>query len=74
MRALDPDPDASAWGDQEHLLALIVDVLQAANWQRGGNARAPKPKPLPRPGETRKHDQRLARLAEKWKTTTEGDR
>lgn len=38
-----------AWGDSEHLLALIVDLLAGANWQRSGG-KSPKPKPIPRPG------------------------
>lgn len=42
--------EAAAWGDAEHLLASIVDVLNAANWQRSGKQNAPRPKPLPRPG------------------------
>lgn len=41
-----PEP----WGTTEHLLALIVDVLQIANWQRAGDKRAKRPEPLPRPG------------------------
>jgi hypothetical protein len=38
------------WGLQEHLLAGIFDVLSTANWQRGGDDKAERPKPLPRPG------------------------
>jgi hypothetical protein len=34
------------------MLAASVDLLQAANWQRGGNKSAPRPKPWPRPGQT----------------------
>jgi hypothetical protein len=37
------------WTRTEHLLAAAVDVLNAANWQRGGG-KGPRPKPLPRPG------------------------
>lgn len=40
-------PEAS-WTLSEHLLAMAVDVLRAANWQRGG--KGARPKPLPRPG------------------------
>jgi hypothetical protein len=43
-------PEAAEWGPVEHLLAGIFDLLQAGNWQRGGDPRAPRPKPLPRPG------------------------
>jgi len=42
--------EAVEWGHVEHLLAAIVDVLQAANWQRAGNRNAPKPQPVRRPG------------------------
>ena len=37
------------WTRTDHLLALVVDVLQLANWQRGGG-KGSKPKPIPRPG------------------------
>lgn len=36
------------WGNSEHLLAAIFDVLRAANYQRGGGKGA-KPKPIRRP-------------------------
>lgn len=42
-------PDA-VWSTTDHLLALVVDVLQVANWQRAGDKRAKRPEPLPRPG------------------------
>lgn len=37
------------WGPAEHLLALIADVLQLANWQRGSKKGASRPKPVERP-------------------------
>lgn len=37
------------WGLNEQLLAMAIDVLRAANYQRSGGKGA-KPKPLPRPG------------------------
>lgn len=40
--------DAADWGLTEHLLAAAVDCLRAANWQRSGKGR--QPKPIPRPG------------------------
>lgn len=40
--------EAAAWTLTDHLLAMTVDVLRSANWQRGG--KGPRPKPLPRPG------------------------
>ena len=33
------------------LLANVVDLLAAANWQRGGDKRIKKPKPIKRPHE-----------------------
>ena len=42
----------SLWGLQEHLAAATVDLLAAANWQRGGG-KGVKPKPLKRPGGSR---------------------
>lgn len=40
------------WGATEHLLATVLDALGIANWQRAGNRSAPRPKPVPRPGQT----------------------
>lgn len=42
----------SRWDLQSHLLAVVADLLAAANWQRGGDAQAKKPTPIPRPGAT----------------------
>jgi len=36
----------------QHLAAVTVDLLAQANWQRGGDAQAKKPTPVPRPGAT----------------------
>jgi len=44
------DPEGSAWGQLEHLVAGMFDALQVANWQRGRARRSDFPKPLPRPG------------------------
>jgi hypothetical protein len=42
--------DVAAWADPAvPLLAAVVDLLAAANWQRG-NGRGSKPKPIKRPG------------------------
>lgn len=38
------------WGLAEHLLAVTIDVLNTANWQRGGGRQGRRPKPIPRPG------------------------
>ena len=42
--------DSAPWGLSEQLLASVLDVLNMANWQRGGNKNAPRPKPVKRPG------------------------
>lgn len=38
----------ASWDVTDYLLAAVVDVLQGANWQRGGG-KGQRPKPLPRP-------------------------
>jgi hypothetical protein len=43
--------EQAAWGDTEHLLAHILDILAAGNWQRGGG-KGPRPRACPRPGKT----------------------
>ncbi len=40
--------EQAEWGLSEHLQASIFDAVNAANWQRSGKGRPPKP--LPRPG------------------------
>lgn len=47
--------DDSIWGLQEHLTAVVIDELRAANWQRANEGadkgkESPRPKPFPRPG------------------------
>lgn len=39
------------WAATEYMLANVVDLLSAGNWQRGGDKNARRPKPMPRPGE-----------------------
>lgn len=39
-----------AWGLREQLLAGLFDLLNVANWQRGGDDSKPRPEPLKRPG------------------------
>ena len=51
-------PD-SIWGLQEHLLALIADLLNVANWQRTGDENAKRPEPIPRPGVKKQPDGEL---------------
>jgi len=40
------------WGLPEHLLALLVDALHVANWQRSSDGSKGRnyPEPIPRPG------------------------
>lgn len=40
----------AAWTADTYVLAVIADLLQAGNWQRGGG-KGPRPKPLPRPAD-----------------------
>lgn len=42
------------WGDSEHLLADIRDLLNGGNWQRGHKKGSRPPEPLPRPGTRRR--------------------
>lgn len=41
------------WTITDQLLALVHDLLNQGNWQRAGKKTAPRPKPLPRPWETK---------------------
>lgn len=69
-------PVETAWTATDYLLALVVDALNAANWQRGGKGQ--RPKPLPRPGDTSTQrigkavplDELKAKLA-RWHARTE---
>jgi hypothetical protein len=38
------------WTLDQHLMAMMVDLLARGNWQRQGKKHAQKPKPIPRPG------------------------
>lgn len=40
------------WAATEYMLANVVDLLNAGNWQRGGDRSARRPKPMPRPGDS----------------------
>lgn len=45
--ALWRDPDAGPiWGSTQTLLAAVVNLLAAANWQRAGDQDAPRPDPI----------------------------
>jgi len=41
------------WGTGDYLLAQAVDLLAGANYQRGGG-KGRRPKPIPRPADTKK--------------------
>ena len=53
------------------LLATVIDTLQTANWQRGGDANAARPKPFPRPGRTRRDTDAIAARARAFKARKE---
>lgn len=46
------------WGVGEYLLAGILDGVNGLTWQGGGGKSGSKPKPVPRPGDTRTIDHR----------------
>jgi hypothetical protein len=55
----------SPWSASEHLLAAVVDVLAAANWQRAQAASKkaiPRPEPIPRPGAQQRTNPRRTTL------------
>lgn len=51
------------WTMTDHLLAAVIDTLQAANWQRT-DGKGQVPKPIPRPGakSSQTHHTTLAEL------------
>lgn len=53
-------PDEVGWGITEYLLAEAVDALRAANWQRAGDKKKPRPEPIDRPGLVRRKARRQA--------------
>lgn len=57
------------WDRTDALLAAIYDQLAVANWQRSGNKRAQRPKPLPRPGvsEGKRYGSKSMSI-EEWRT------
>jgi len=46
--ALDMHGESATWGVTDHLLATVIDLLNGANWQRGGG-KGQKPAPFTRP-------------------------
>lgn len=49
--------EMAAWSVGDFLAAQIVDLLAAANWQRGGG-KGSRPKPVPRPDPKRQQRRR----------------
>ncbi len=41
--------EQASWSLDAHLLALVIDTLRTANWQRGGG-KGRRPQPIRRPG------------------------
>lgn len=65
--------EAARWGVLEHLAATQVDVLVAANWQRGGGKGArPKPITRPDPRAEKKRREYIGRLQRLGLIKTEG--
>lgn len=49
--ALTTELHGPTWSIEAQLMAVAVDLLGIANWQRAGRRSAPKPKRIPRPWE-----------------------
>lgn len=54
----------AAWSTESHLLAQIVDTLNAANYQRAGG-KGDKPKPLPRPTDLKEIQDKRERMLQR---------
>ena len=54
----------SAWEVSDYLMALIADLLAAANWQRG-DGKGKRPQPLDRPADMKKQRDRVDKAMEK---------
>lgn len=69
--------EAALWGVTDYLLAAAVDALNAANWQRAGDKKAHRPKPLPRPVPPRRltpdQEARLRDFRRRHAMTREGE-
>jgi hypothetical protein len=68
--------DIAAWSVTDHLLANVIDLLQAANWQRGGKGAPPKPFPRPVPTANRSGKtiaEAKAWFASKYRKASHGD-
>lgn len=54
MLTISPRQEIETWGVTDYLLAIIADHLAAANWQRSGKGRRPKPIQRPKVDKTRR--------------------
>ena len=63
----------AAWTTSEHLLANVLDTLNAANWQRAGDSKAKAPKPIPRPADLLKKKQQGTKIEEQIKRFKKGN-
>jgi len=67
--------DAARWSTTDHLLALVVDLLAGANWQRsGGRGRRPLPIRRPDPRAEMRRREYVGRLQRLGLIETGGDR
>lgn len=54
--------ESHPWDLDAHLLAGVLDALNAANWQRGGG-KGRRPQPVPRPGVTEVEKKQIGKSA-----------
>lgn len=61
------DPEAAQWDPSTYLIAQVVDLLNAGNWQRAGNKHLRHPDPVWRPHQAQKKrkGRNLTALAQK---------
>jgi hypothetical protein len=75
--------EAADWSTADHLLAITVDALQIANWQRSkdGATGRNRPSPIPRPGlrtgdrvgKTSRTPEEVRAYLAQFRPVTEGD-
>lgn len=53
------------WTATQHMTANVIDLLNAANWQRAGDEKQPAPQPIPRPGDEKRQATTDARILSK---------
>lgn len=53
------------WTATHHHLANVIDLLNAANWQRAGDEKQPAPQPIPRPGDEKRQNATNERILSK---------